>query len=505
MRRSLFRSLFLLTCLLSPLVAFAQTSAISGVVKDESGGALPGVTVEVSSPALIEKTRTSVTDSEGRYSIVALRPGLYSVTFTLTGFGTVVREGIELTSDFTANVNGDLKVGTLQESITVTGESPIVDTTAITQRVVMTRDVLDVLPTGRNIQAVGIMIPGTTLAFGGGAALSRDVGGSGGLQQSPLQFRGATDSVQTIEGLRLNNLCAQGAYSGVYWNDASFEELSYVTGADSAEMGQGGIRINMVPRDGGNQFRGQMFGNYASEAWGSDNCGSAGIGQPCTRDNLGGSLTFNPTNRLTNVSRIQRIWDVNPSIGGPLKRDKLWFYYTFRHWGVEKTVVDSYFDSDPSQFRLRRRHQPARHRRRLHSQQRGSSVVGGQRQGQDLGVPRQSAKVPQSLGHPGDDSARGRGRPGDADQFRQRDEMDTDRHQPVAARGRLRHLQPGIHRALPARGHRPRGQDLGPRFDSQLANLQRHRPDRPTARPTRGRTPPITSRSCGRSWVRPRT
>jgi hypothetical protein len=351
MRRSLFRSLFLLTCLLSPLVAFAQTSAISGVVKDESGGALPGVTVEVSSPALIEKTRTSVTDSEGRYSIVALRPGLYSVTFTLTGFGTVVREGIELTSDFTANVNGDLKVGTLQESITVTGESPIVDTTAITQRVVMTRDVLDVLPTGRNIQAVGIMIPGTTLAFGGGAALSRDVGGSGGLQQSPLQFRGATDSVQTIEGLRLNNLCAQGAYSGVYWNDASFEELSYVTGADSAEMGQGGIRINMVPRDGGNQFRGQIFGNYASEAWGSDNCGSAGIGQPCTRDNLAGSLTFNTNNRLTNVSRIQRIWDVNPSIGGPLKRDKLWFYYTFRHWGVEKTVVDSYFDSDPSQFR----------------------------------------------------------------------------------------------------------------------------------------------------------
>ena len=179
MRRSLFRSLFLLTCLLSPLVAFAQTSAISGVVKDESGGALPGVTVEVSSPALIEKTRTSVTDSEGRYSIVALRPGLYSVTFTLTGFGTVVREGIELTSDFTANVNADLKVGTLQESITVTGESPIVDTTAITQRIVMTRDVLDAIPTGRNIQAVGIMIPGTTLAFGGGGALSRDVGGSG--------------------------------------------------------------------------------------------------------------------------------------------------------------------------------------------------------------------------------------------------------------------------------------------------------------------------------------
>ena len=131
----------------------------------------------------------------------------------------------------------------------------------------MTRDVIDAIPTGRNIQAVGIMIPGTTLAVGGGGALSRDVGGSGNLQQSPLQYRGSGDTVQTIEGLRLNNLCAQGAYSGVYWNDGSFQEISYVTGADSAEMGQGGIRVNMVPKDGGNSFRGSIFGNYAGGGW----------------------------------------------------------------------------------------------------------------------------------------------------------------------------------------------------------------------------------------------
>jgi hypothetical protein len=90
------------------------------------------------------------------------------------------------------------------------------------------------------------------LAPDGGGALSRDVGGSGNLQQSPLQYRGSADTVQTVEGIRLNNLCAQGAYSGVYWNDASFEEFSYVTSADSTEMGQGGMRVNMVPRDGGN-------------------------------------------------------------------------------------------------------------------------------------------------------------------------------------------------------------------------------------------------------------
>src|SRR5262245_20011081 len=344
-----------LLCVIGPVAASAQTgTSSSGIVKDGSGGALPGVTVEVSSPALIEKVRTAITDGEGRYSIVSLRPGIYKVTFTLTGFGSVIREGIELTSDFTATVNADLKVGTLQESITVTGESPIVDTTAITQRVVMTRDVLDALPTGRNIQAVGIMIPGTTLALSGGGALSRDVGGSGQLQQSPLQYRGSADTVQTIEGLRLNNLCAQGAYSGVYWNDASFEEISYVTGADSSEMGQGGMRVNMVPRDGGNQFHGQFFGNYAGESFTADNCNSDGfvngVAQPCTRSNLTGSTTYNQNNVLTNVDVVQKIYDVNPSIDGPIKRDKLWFHYTFRYWGTEKTKADAYPDLNPSPF-----------------------------------------------------------------------------------------------------------------------------------------------------------
>src|SRR5262245_4939820 len=286
MRRLLLRTLLVLSCLVWPVIATAQTSTIAGTVRDASGGVLPGVTVEVASPALIEKARTVVTDDEGRYSVVSLRPGVYSVTFTLPGFGVVKRDAIELTSDFTAVVNAEMKVGTLEETITVTGESPIVDTQSITQRVVMTRDVMDILPTGRNIQAVGILIPGTTLAFGGGLALSRDVGGSGQMQQSPLQYRGSGDTVQTIEGIRLNNLCAAGQYSGVYWNDASFEEFSYVTGADSADMGQGGMRVNMVPRDGGNQFRVQMFGNYAGDNFTSDNCQlEDGF---CSRSNLSG-------------------------------------------------------------------------------------------------------------------------------------------------------------------------------------------------------------------------
>ena len=349
--RGLTVRIFAVLCLLfTPIVASAQTSTISGIVKDDTGAVMPGVTIEAASPALIEKVRSTVSSGSGTYSILALRPGKYTVTFSLPGFGTVVRDGIELTSDFTATINADLKVGTLEETLTVTGESPIVDTQSVTQRVVMTAEVREALPTGRNIQAAGIMIPGTTLAVGGGGALSRDVGGSGNLQQSPLQYRGSGDTVQTIEGLRLNNLCAQGAYSGVYWNDSSFEEFSFVTGADSAEVGQGGMRVNMVPRDGGNTFRGMVIGNYAGESFGSDNCGSSAIGQPCSRSNLSGSRTFNPNNRLTNVDVVQKIWDVNPQIGGPIVRNKVWFNYTFRHLGSTKTKADAYADKNLSQF-----------------------------------------------------------------------------------------------------------------------------------------------------------
>src|SRR3954462_11866715 len=131
-----------------PLAAYAQSS-IAGVVKDASGGVLPGVTVEAASPALIEKVRSAATDATGQFKVINLRPGTYVVTFTLTGFTAVRREGIELTCDFTASVNADMKIGAVAETITVTGDTPIVDVQNITTRTVMTRDIMDVMPTGR--------------------------------------------------------------------------------------------------------------------------------------------------------------------------------------------------------------------------------------------------------------------------------------------------------------------------------------------------------------------
>src|SRR5260221_5463244 len=154
-------SIFVLLALI-PRITFAQ-SAIAGVVKDTTGAVLPGVAVEAASPALIERTRTAVTDAQGQYKIIDLRPGTYGVTFSLTGFSTVKRDQIELTANFTASVNAELKVGALAETVTVSGQSPMVDVQSTERRDVLTREVLDVLPTGRNYQTIGNVLPGLSM------------------------------------------------------------------------------------------------------------------------------------------------------------------------------------------------------------------------------------------------------------------------------------------------------------------------------------------------------
>src|SRR5216117_1479480 len=171
LQRSSAALLLLAVLLLLPSNASAQ-AAITGVVKDASGGVLPGVTVEAASPALIEKVRSVVSDATGQYRIVDLRPGTYSVTFSLPGFSTVKREGIELTGTFVATVNGDLKVGALEETITVTGETPIVDVQSVKVQQTVSKDVLAAIPTSRMASSVQALIPGMSLAT--------DVGGSGG-------------------------------------------------------------------------------------------------------------------------------------------------------------------------------------------------------------------------------------------------------------------------------------------------------------------------------------
>src|SRR5688572_29239386 len=188
---------FLFVCaLLSPVAALAQsatTGAIAGVARDATGAVLPGVTVEASSPALIEKVRVVTTDEQGNYKIIDLRPGTYGVTFTLPGFSTYKRDGIELTTGFTATANAEMKVGSLEETVTVTGASPVVDIQNVRTQTVLSREVLDALPAAKNMQGFATLTLGASVQGGQGGAQIVDVGGS----------KGDTSAAITIHGMRV--------------------------------------------------------------------------------------------------------------------------------------------------------------------------------------------------------------------------------------------------------------------------------------------------------------
>src|SRR5438067_1105059 len=188
--RRVFVGAFLLV-LLVPNAARAQ-SAIAGVVKDTTGAVMPGVTVEVASPALIEQTRSAVSDAQGQYKILDLRPGTYSVTFTLPGFSTVKRDGVELPANFTAPVNAELRVGDLQETVTVSGASPVVDVQQAVTQQVLPQALLDAVPTGgRNIQSIGATLVGVTQSqpdVGGEQGGERIIPAAGGTEPEENQM-----------------------------------------------------------------------------------------------------------------------------------------------------------------------------------------------------------------------------------------------------------------------------------------------------------------------------
>jgi hypothetical protein len=306
----------------------ARAQAIAGVVTDNTGAVLPGVTVEASSPALIEKSRSAVTDGAGQYRIVNLSPGTYTVSFSLPGFNTARREGIVLTTDFIASVNVELRIGALEETVTVSGQSPLVDVQTVAKQTVFTRELLDALPTARTIQAAGALIPGVTGTAG------RDVGGTTMLQQTAITFRQG-QTIQLWDGFWLSNVqgSGTGGATSFYVNASGAQELSYSTGADAIQIYTNGIALNMVPKDGGNTFRGTAFGDFSTGAW--------------QANNLNDAMRARGVQDLT---RTLHNWEINPGFGGPIERNKLWFYGAFRYQVLERTIPDSYYDKNPAWY-----------------------------------------------------------------------------------------------------------------------------------------------------------
>jgi hypothetical protein len=315
-----FRCAVLFAVLMLAPAAVSAQSAISGVVRDTSGGVLPGVTIEASSPVLIEKVRTAVTDGEGRYNIVDLRPGTYLVVFSLTGFNTFRRDGLVLPANFNMQINADLRVGSLEESITVTGDAPVVDVQSTQRTQVLNRELLDSLPTGRNYSGLAALMPGVRMS-------NTDVGGNQQMEQIYMTVHGSrqTDTTVQVDGLQLNSLMNDGQVQA-YFSDAANAEVTYQTSGIGADVSGGGLRINMIPKEGGNRVSGSLFAGGTDGSWQANN-----ISQELQ------------DRGLVSGDRVDHISDYNFAIGGPIRQDKLWYFTTIRRIATNEVVANNFY------------------------------------------------------------------------------------------------------------------------------------------------------------------
>ena len=245
-----------------PALAYAQAS-INGVVKDTSGAVLPGVTVEAASPALIEKVRSAVTDSGGQYHVENLRPGTYTLTFTLAGFSTVKREGIELTGSFTATVNADMKVGAVAETIIVTGETPVVDVVNAKQQ-----QTVSAARRSRRFRRRACITASRRSCRACRVSGSQDVGGLAGPVTVTFNMRGGpgNEGRLTLDGLSLGASLNGTGVSYTVADVPNAQEIIVHDGRRPGRIEVGGPAMNLVPRQGGNTFSGSLFGNWANDS-----------------------------------------------------------------------------------------------------------------------------------------------------------------------------------------------------------------------------------------------
>src|SRR5688572_2572246 len=321
-QRTSMRQIFRVACVLAvilfhPALALAQAT-LAGTVRDASGAVLPGVTVEASSPALIEKVRTTTTDDSGQYRIEALPPGTYTVTFTLPGFTTMNREAVEVSGAGVINIGADMRVGGVQESITVTGETPVVDVQSTRRQQVLDNDLVNALPSSRGYGALLNAVP----AIQGGYMTA---------QVTPAMTFFTThggrpnEGKVQIDGLDVGAAFNGGGVSGFAYDTSNSEELQVIVSGGLGESQTGGPTMNIVPRTGGNDFSGQIFGSTAGE-WSQGN-------------NIDDDLR---AIGITDPATIYKAWDASGSIGGPIKRDRVWFFASGRNYGSHTDILSRF-------------------------------------------------------------------------------------------------------------------------------------------------------------------
>jgi hypothetical protein len=313
--KTLARALFWVATIVLALPSLVHAQGtLAGVVRDTSGAVLPGVTVEATSPALIEKTRATTTDGNGQYQIVDLRPGTYALKFTLQGFTTVTRD-VQITGGGVITINTDMRVGTVQETIVVTGDTPVVDVQTSTRRQqVLESEVVQSLPASRGYGNYLAAVPGIQVT---------GLGSSAQPSQSFFSSRGGRNGEGTIQidGMNVGSSVGGGGVSGYRYDMNTAAEVQVSIAGGLAEVDRGGPAFNMIPRTGGNTFSGTYFINWAGD-W----------SQGSNIDQRLRDLNF------TDSPALIKSWDTNAAVGGPILRDRVWFYANVRSDGTHQDV-----------------------------------------------------------------------------------------------------------------------------------------------------------------------
>ncbi len=317
--------------LLVPALARAQ-AAISGTVKDASGAVLPGVTVEATSPDLIEQTRAAVTDASGRYRIVDLRAGTYTVTFALPGFTSVKREGIVLSGAFTATIDADLRVGALQETVTVTGETPIVDVQSVRRETTIASDIVTAIPVTRSYNSLMQLMPNTVTQAGAATDVQTApgmvvFGGSGGR---------SNEGRLNVDGISVGSAFNGAGVSSYIADVGNAREITLTASGGLGEAENGGPSLNVVPKEGGNSYHGSAYLSAVSPGMVGSNFSQA------LKDR-----------GLTAPGELRKVWDYTGAFGGPIVKNRLWFFSTAREEGSERGVAGMFANKnagDPSKF-----------------------------------------------------------------------------------------------------------------------------------------------------------
>ena len=357
--------------------AWAQAT-IAGLVKDASGAVLPGVTVEAASPALIEKVRTTVTDGAGRYRIENLQPGTYVVTFTLPGFVNLRRDGVLVGGTGVIAIDGELRVGGVQETVTVTGETPVVDIQSTKREVTLDNETMRALPSVRSYSYLLTTVPGLQTNV-------NNVNSGPVFAIFPIHGGRGVESRLTVEGMNISNPPGGNQPPNYVADIGNAQEVTMTTSGGLGESETAGLTMNIVPRQGGNSMSGLFFASGFSE----------------------GMQSSNYTPELQQRGAIQptpltRVYDVNLAVGGPIVRDRLWYYMSGRVQGSRQNILNTFYNQNAGNanvWALCAGSQPAGvlrpHVGKLHA----AYHLAGQRSEQDLVLVGRAVRLPEVLGH----------------------------------------------------------------------------------------------------------